>query len=470
MIWFERLGSLDATFLHLEDRVAHMHVGGVAVFEGPTPDYRDLLALIESRIEAVPRYRQRLAFVPLSQGRPVWVDDAHFDPEYHVRHTALPAPGGEAELKKLAGRLLSQQLDRDKPLWELWFVEGLGDGRFAVISKTHHCMVDGISGVGLLTVLLDIGPESDPVEEQPWSPTAEPGVARKVLGTWSGLAADLSTQAHRVGSALAHPVDAGRDVVGLVAGTARLGRALTATPQSPIDGSIGPHRTWAFSSASFDDVRAVRAECGGTVNDIVLTAVTAGYAALLRHRSEDLDRAVVRTLVPVSTRPTSGAGVPDNRVSLMLLELPVGVADHLDRLRVIQGRMTELKASHMVEVGELATTLGDLAPPMVIGPASRWLVGLLRRVPQRSVNTVTTNVPGPQFPLYCLGREMLSYLPYVPITHGLRVGTAILSYNGRLFFGVTGDAATTPDVDVLADATAAAVGEMRDQVGATATR
>ena len=179
---------------------------------------------------------------------------------------------------------------------------------------------------------------------------------------------------------------------------------------------------------------------------------------------------MVRTLVPVSTRPTSGAGVPDNRVSLMLLELPVGVADHLDRLRVIQGRMTELKASHMVEVGELATTLGDLAPPMVIGPASRWLVGLLRRVPQRSVNTVTTNVPGPQFPLYCLGREMLSYLPYVPITHGLRVGTAILSYNGRLFFGVTGDAATTPDVDVLADATAAAVGEMRDQVGATSTR
>ncbi len=240
--------------------------------------------------------------------------------------------------------------------------------------------------------------------------------------------------------------------------------------RAPIDGSIGPHRTWAFSSASFDDVRAVRAECGGTVNDIVLTAVTAGYAALLRHRSEDLDRAVVRTWVPVSPRPTRGAGVPDKRVSLMRLELPVGVADHIDRLRVIQGRMTELKASHMVEVGELATTLGDLAPPMVIGPASRWLVGLLRRVPQRSVNTVTTNVPGPQFPLYCLGREMLSYLPYVPITHGLRVGTAILSYNGRLFFGVTGDAATTPDVDVLADATAAAVGEMRDQVGTTATR
>ena len=466
----DRLGALDAEFLHVEDGVGHMHIAGACTFDGTPPSFDDIGQMVRSKMHLIPRYRQRVRSVPFELGRPIWVDDPHFDLRYHLRHTALPAPGDDAALCRLMGRVMSQPLDRDRPLWETWLVEGLEGGRWALVFKVHHCMVDGISGVGLLTVLLDIGPEPDPVEEQPWSPAAEPGVARKVLGTWSGLAADLSTQTHRVGSALAHPVDAGRDVVGLVAGTARLGRALTATPPSPIDGSIGPHRTWAFSSASFDDVRAVRAECGGTVNDIVLTAVTAGYAALLRHRSEDLDRAVVRTLVPVSTRPTSGAGVPDNRVSLMLLELPVGVADHIDRLRVIQGRMTELKASHMVEVGELATTLGDLAPPMVIGPASRWLVGLLRRVPQRSVNTVTTNVPGPQFPLYCLGREMLSYLPYVPITHGLRVGTAILSYNGRLFFGVTGDAATTPDVDVLADATAAAVGEMRDQVGTTATR
>ncbi|MFO0592284.1 MAG: wax ester/triacylglycerol synthase family O-acyltransferase, partial [Polyangiaceae bacterium] len=175
MIWYERLGSLDATFLHLENRAAHMHVGAMVVFEGPPPAYKDLLALIASRIDAVPRYRQRLMFVPLAQGRPVWVDDAHFDLEYHVRHTALPAPGGEAELKRLTGRLLSQQLDRDKPLWELWFVEGLGDGRFAIISKTHHCMVDGISGVDIATVLMDADRDAKPPgAPKRWSPRPGP--------------------------------------------------------------------------------------------------------------------------------------------------------------------------------------------------------------------------------------------------------------------------------------------------------
>ncbi|MEI2700514.1 MAG: wax ester/triacylglycerol synthase family O-acyltransferase [Microthrixaceae bacterium] len=457
----ERLGALDAEFLHVEDGVGHMHIAGACTFDGAPPAFEELERLVASKMHLIARYRKRVRSVPLDLGRPIWVDDPHFDLRYHLRHTALPAPGDDEALCRLMGRVMSQPLDRDRPLWEIWLVEGLEDGRWALLFKVHHCMVDGIAGVGLLTVLLDIVADPDPVEPEEWSPLPEPGVTQKVLGTWAGFTSDLATQAGRAASALTRPADAGRNVVEAFAGAARLGRALTATPALPIDGSIGPHRTWAFSSASFEDVRAIRRVFGGTVNDVVLTAVTAGYAALLRNRSENLDGAVVRTLVPVSTRRDSGAGVPDNRVSLMLLELPVEIEDHVERLAEVRCRMAELKASHMVEVGELATTIGDLAPPMVVGPMSRWLVGLLRHVPQRSVNTVTTNVPGPQFPLYCLGREMLSYLPYVPITHGLRVGTAILSYNGRLFFGITGDAASTPDVDVLADATAAAIGELR---------
>lgn len=460
----DRLGALDAEFLYVEDGVGHMHIAGTCIFDGEPPAFDDLQRLVASKMHLIPRYRQRVRSVPLELGRPIWVDDPHFDLQYHLRHTALPAPGGDDALCRLVGRVMSQPLDRDRPLWETWLVEGLEGGRWALLFKVHHCMVDGISGVGLLTALLDIEPDPDPMQPHPWSPAPEPGVLTKVAGTWVGLASDLSTQARRAASALAHPGDAVRSVVEMTTGAVNLGRSLTATPPLPIDGSIGPHRTWAFSSASFEDVRAVRKVLGGTVNDIILSAVTAGYAALLRSRGEALAGAVVRTLVPVSTRGGGGEEVPDNRVSLMLLELPLEVDDPVDRLGVVQARMSELKASHMVEVGELATTMGDLAPPMVVGPMSRWLVGLLHRVPQRSINTVTTNVPGPQFPLYCLGREMLSYLPFVPITHGLRVGTAILSYNGHLFFGITGDAASAPDVGVLADATAAAIGELRTLV------
>lgn len=453
----DRLGALDAEFLHIEDGIGHMHIAGACIFDGEPPAFSELEDLMASKLHLIPRYRQRVREVPFELGRPVWADDPHFDLRYHLRHTALPAPGDDAALCRLMGRVMSQPLDRDRPLWETWLVEGLEGGRWVLLFKVHHCLVDGISGVGLLTVLLDLTPESvlgDPVS---WEPSPEPTAAQKVLGAWSGLASDASGQVRRAVGALRRPADAGRNVVGALLGTARLGRELVTTPPLSIDGSIGPHRAWAFASASFDDVRRIRKAFGGTVNDVVLTAVTAGYAELLRHRGEEVDDAVVRTMVPVSTRREGAEGVPDNRVSLMLYELPVAVTDHVERLGVVQASMSALKASHMAEVGEIVTTLGDLAPPMVIGPLSRWIVGVLRRVPQRSITTVTTNVPGPQFPLYCLGREMLSYLPYVPITHGVRVATAILSYNGHLFFGVTGDAATAPDVDVLANSTAGAV-------------
>jgi len=478
----DRLGTLDAEFLHIEDGIGHMHIAGACLFDGTPPRFEELEALIASKLDDIPRYRQRVRQVPLELGRPIWVDDPHFDLRYHLRHTALPAPGDDAALRRLVGRVMSQPLDRDRPLWETWLVEGLEGDRWALLFKVHHSMVDGIAGVGLLTVLLDITPEvpselgadddtdgddTDGMAEAPrWVPSPEPDAVHKVLGAWRGLASDTARQARRAADALAHPADAARSLGGLVIGSSRLAGSLIATRPLAIDGSIGPHRSWAHATASFDDVRTVRRAFGGTVNDVVLTAVTAGYAELLRHRGEDLDTAVVRSLVPVSTRREDGRGSVDNRVSLMLIELPVAIEDHVERLHAVHLRMQELKGSNMVEVGEIVTTLGDLAPPMVVAPLSRWTVRVMRRLPQRSINTVTTNVPGPQFPLYCLGREMTAYLPYVPITHGLRVGTAILSYNGHLHFGVTGDAATAPDVDVLADATAAAIGQLRERADA----
>jgi diacylglycerol O-acyltransferase len=458
----DRLSTLDAEFLHLEDAVAHMHVAGVSVFEGPAPPPDGVERLLAAKLHLIPRYRQRIRSVPFDLGRPIWVDDPHFNLAYHVRRTALPAPGGDGELCTLMARLMSQPLDRDRPLWENWIVEGLAEGRWAVISKVHHCMVDGISGVDLLTVLLDVERHVELPEPEPWTPTPEPSAVAKVQDAWSGLAGDVAAFAKRAPKAL-------RDLGGTVRaarstgeGLATFGRHLRGTPPLSIEGRIGPHRVWAHASVPIDVVRVIRGAFGGTLNDTVLAAVAGGYRELLSGRGEDPDSAIVRSLVPVSVRAPDAHQVLDNRVSALLLELPVNIADPLERLRSVREQMQELKGSHMAEAGRILTEMGDLAPPMLVGAVTRLATGVFHRLPQRSVNTVTTNVPGPQFPLFCLGREMLDYYPFVPLMHGVRIGTAILSYNGRLSFGLTGDFDTAPDVDVLARAIADGIDELRD--------
>ncbi|MFI5040290.1 MAG: wax ester/triacylglycerol synthase family O-acyltransferase [Acidimicrobiales bacterium] len=457
----QRLSLLDAEFLHLEDGIAHMHIAGVSVFEGPPLGVDELMRLLEAKIHLIPRYRQRVRFVPLELGRPVWVDDPHFRLEYHVRHTALPAPGDDAALCRLMGRLMSQPLDRDRPLWELWMVEGLSDGRWALISKIHHCMVDGVSGVDLLGVLFDAERDVPLPVPEPWTPAPEPVGAAMVLDAWGGLLGDLARWARRSPAFVRAPLAAVRSATRTTTGVFDMARHLGSTPPLSIEGTIGPHRVWAHSSASIADVSAIRQAFGGTLNDVVLAAVSGGYRELLLSRGDDADHAVVRSLVPVSTRPADAHGVLDNRVSAFLLELPVDIPGPLDRLSAIRDRMGDLKQSHMAEGGEFVTTAGNLAPPMVVGTVSRLGSRLMHQLPQRSINTVTTNVPGPRAPLYCLGREMLEYYPYVPVSHGVRVGTAILSYNGKLSFGVTGDAETAPDVDVLATAIEAGLTEMK---------
>ncbi len=463
----ERLSALDAEFLHLEDGVTHMHIAGMCVFEGDPPTEGEVCELLASKLHAIPRYRQRVRAVPFEVGRPVWVDDPHFNLAYHVRATALPEPADDEAVCRLMGRLMSAQLDRERPLWEVWVVQGLPADRWALVCKVHHCMVDGIAGVGLLEALLDIDADAPVATPVPWSPSPEPSGVAMVVDAWAGLAGDVMSHVSNVPALLTDPLGAARSVLATGAGLVRFTRELTTTSDNALEGAIGPHRSWAHSTATIPDVKRIRTALGGTLNDVVLAAVTSGYRDLLLARDEDPSGTTICTLVPVSVRGADAEGVPDNRVSAILYDLPVGIEDPVQRLVAVHEQMDELKASHMPEAGDLVTSAADLVPPMLVGTATRAIMRLIEDHPQHSMNTVTTNVPGPQFPLFCLGRRMSDYRPFVPIGPGLRVGTAIMSYDGRLFFGVTGDYDTVPDVGIVALGIEAGIAELLDHAGRT---
>jgi WS/DGAT/MGAT family acyltransferase len=326
------------------------------------------------------------------------------------------------------------------------------DEQWALISKVHHCMVDGVSGVDLLTILLDVERTVELPEPQPWEPAPEPANLARVVDAWAGAGSDLVGKARAVPGIVADAVGSARALGRTLRGIGGYGRLLDVTPPLAIEGPIGPHRRWAHSSVAIDDIRTIRKTLGGTLNDVVLAATAGGYRALLTALGDDPDTAVVRSLVPVSVRGEDERGIPDNRVSALLLELPVAIDEPVGRLAAVRAAMAELKGSHMAEAGKTVTDLAALAPPMVMGTVSRLATRAMHQVTQRSLTTVTTNVPGPQFPLYCLGREMVAHLPFVPIAMGIRVGTAILSYNGRIAFGITSDLDSVPDPAILADA------------------
>jgi diacylglycerol O-acyltransferase len=446
----DRLSPLDASFLHMEDGVSQMHIASIALFEGPEPPFGDIVAAIRGKLPLVPRYRQVVRFVPFELGRPVWVDDPHFNIQYHLRHTALPAPGGEAELRRLVGRVMAQQLDRTKPLWEIWVVQGLDRGRWAVLAKTHHAMVDGVSGTDLLSVIMDAGPEPSAPLADNWWPSAPPSRIELTTRAMLDLARSPYEQLRALRASTRIPRRAVAQAVEVGRGLFSLAGLVRPTPLSSLNGPLGPHRRYAWAQTSVDDIKRVRKAFDGTFNDVVLACITRGFRDLLLSRDEPVDR-VVRSLVPVSVRPrdTSGKAVGDgtlaNRVSAMFAELPVGVEDPVARLHAVSAQMAGLKDSREAVAGEALTSLSGFAPPMLLSLGTR--VGA--RLGQRSVNTVTTNVPGPQLPLYLAGRRMLKAFPYVPLASQVRVGVAIFSYNGQVNFGVTGDYDTAPDIEVL---------------------
>jgi len=448
---FDRLSPLDASFLHVEDDVSHMHIAAVGIFEGPAPRYDDVVAMVRGKLPLVPRYRQVVRFVPLDLGRPVWVDDPHFNIDYHLRHTALPAPGGESELRALVGRVMAQQLDRSKPLWEIWMVEGLERGRWALLSKTHHALVDGVSGTDLLAVIMDATPQSTPAVPDDWTPRAAPSGSRLALDAVTDLARSPYEQLRAVRASTRVPRHALSHAVEITRGLSSMAGVVRRPPASSLNGPLGPHRRYAWASTTVDDIKRVRKGLGGAFNDVVLAAITNGFRELLLARDESVDR-VVRSLVPVSVRPRRSDGVAvgdgtlQNKVSAMFAELPVGIDDPAERLRVITVQMEGLKESKEAVAGEALTSLSGFAPPMLLALGMR----LATRVAQRNVNTVTTNVPGPQLPLYVAGRRMVTAYPYVPLAGQVRIGVAIFSYDGQVTFGITGDWDTTEDLDVLA--------------------
>jgi WS/DGAT/MGAT family acyltransferase len=396
--------------------------------------------------------------MPLDLTRPAWVDDPHFSLAYHLRHTAIPAPGGDEQLRALVGRLMSQRLDVDRPLWELWLVEGLDDGRWAIITKTHHAMIDGLAGNELMEIVLDRTPDGRSGAPTDWSPRPEPSGIRLALSTVADVARlplDLARAAGQAARGATAPGDVARQNVVRALGLASVGRRAV-RPTSVLNGPLGPHRRWGWARADLADVKRVKDAHGCTVNDVVLAAVAGGFRAYLLDRGEEIEGAVVRSLVPVSIRTDDHRGRLGNQVTAMFADLPVGVADPMERLDAVTQQMVGLKRSGQAVGVQSMVSAADFVPAtlMTLGARAYVLTG------QRVVNTVTTNIPGPQYPLYLLGRRMVEMLPYIPVAQDVRISVGIVSYDGRLGIGVTGDYDAVPDLDVLCEA----IGDSLDQL------
>ena len=450
----EWMSPIDSSFLHVENDVTPMHIGGVSLFEGPPPAFEDLKTMVAGKLDLVPRYRQKVRFVPLGAGSPVWIDDPHFSLDYHVRHTAIPKPGGEVELRQMASRIFSQHLDRNKPLWELWSVEGLDDGRWALLSKVHHCMVDGVAATDLMSVMFSDTTGGGPRRQ--WSAPPEPSDI-EVLARTIVRRASPAGQLQSVRRALMAPGETLRSVAEFARAAVAASPRLKPISSSSLTGPIGPHRRWSWAQIRLSDVKTVRSALGGTVNDVVLTVITNGFRELLESRGERVDPGqVVRTMVPVSVRHKGEKGVYNNRVSAVFAALPVGLSDPRERLRRINSEMDGIKHSKQAVAGDVLSSLSGFAPPLLLALGSR----LVTASPRLNMHTATTNVPGPQQPVQTLGRRMLESYPFVPVVGSIRIVVAIFSYDGGLFFGVTGDYDGAPDIEVLTSGISSGMSEL----------
>jgi diacylglycerol O-acyltransferase len=438
----DRLTALDASFLHQEKQASHMHVGALVTFEGPPPSRDDFRAHIESRLPLVPRYRQKLAVPRLEMGRPFWVDDPSFNLDYHVRHTALPRPGSDDQLRLLLGRIFSQRLDRSKPLWEVWLVQGLEGGRFAMISKTHHALVDGVSGVDIATVLFDLQPAPPELPEESWTPAPEPSDATLVAEGIKGL---IRTPVGLAGRALGAVSRPRRSLAQALEAAEGIGEVVWAglnpAPDVPLNVPIGPHRRLWWVQSRLADFKEIKNSLGGTVNDAVLAVVAGALGRWLRARGVRTEGMELRALVPVSIRTEDERGTLGNRIAAMRGPLPVYIRDPVEQLRAVQEGMGNLKQSKQALGAEVISGLQDFAPPTLLAQASRL------NFSTRLFNLIVTNVPGPQFPLYMLGREMDEIVPiaFLPENHALAI--AIMSYNGKVDFGLLADYDAMPDLE-----------------------
>ena len=439
----ERMSALDAEFFFAEHANVPLHIGSVAVFDGPAPSREDLMRLFEAKLPRVPRYRQVVRAAPLQLLRPVWADDQEFSIRHHIRRTQVPAPGGPDQLSAVASRLFARPLDRRRPLWEEWLLDGLDGGRWALVSKIHHCMVDGVGGNDLMAQIFS----TDAAESLPavvgWDPAPPPSLAELVT---EDLRDAMTQPLRRLAAApgLLHRITAD-DLRDYGQGLGQLVRALAEPAADSLNGPIGPGRRWSWTTAELAELKRIRAARGATINDVVLAAITRGFRDLLSGRGELTRRMVVRTVVPVSVRGQDEAGAVTNRVSAVLANLPVGEPDPFRRLSLIRREMDGLKRTHQASSAQAFTGLLGLAAPAWLAFSTRAAF----QTPQLLVQSVTTNVPGPRRPLYVLGRPLTALHPYVPIGNMVRISVAILSYVDTVSFGVTADSGSSPDLDVF---------------------
>ena len=453
---YEPLSYLDSSFLALETPSSHMHVAGVALFDAAPLksdeggiDIGRIRAHVESKLQYIPRYRQRLSWVPYDR-RPVWIDDQHFSFDYHVRHTSLPRPGTDRQLKELAGRIVSTKLDRNKPLWELWVVEGIAGDRFAIIAKIHHCMIDGISGVDLTTILMNVVPTSEIEETPDWAPRRAPTSTQLAVSE----AARLTRRAIDWLGNVSESLKEGRGISdrtldkSLAALTSLRSGWLSTSDRTPLNPEIGPNRRFDWTELNLDDVKEVKNSLGGSVNDVVL-AVTAGAVRhfLIEHRSYDVVGAEFRAMNPVSTRQRGDRGTLGNQVAMWLVDLPIDEADPARRYQLVKERTRNLKETNQALGAATLVELSSGTPITLLSLASRFMGPKIR-----PFNMTVTNIPGPQFPMWLLESQMLANYPMVPLWAQHGVGVALFSYNGKLLWGIQADYDTLPDSDLFADA------------------
>jgi diacylglycerol O-acyltransferase len=460
----DRLSALDVSFLTNESSSSHMHVGGICIFEGPPPSYEDLLEHVRSRLHLVPRFRQKLAYPPVPTGRPFWIDDPGFNLEYHVRHSALPSPGSEEQLRNMAARVFSQQLDRDKPLWELWMVQGLTRKRFALVTKTHHALVDGVSGVDIATVLFDVKPVPEPADDDhEWVPSPEPSSASLLVRDAEAVARTPIGFLRRLERAIEHPRETLHQAAEAAEALGEVGwNFANPAPKVPLNVEIGSHRRYEWVRADLAQFKRIKGVLGGTVNDVVLAVVSGALRRWLLSRGIKPDGLELRAQVPVSIRTSDQQGHLGNQIAVVRGPIPVYVEDPIKRLELCRRGMEGIKESKQALGAEVISRFNDFAPPTLLAQAARV------NFSTRLFNLVVTNVPGPQIPLYVLGRELEDIFPvgFLPPDQALFV--AIMSYNGGINFGLLADYDAIDDVDAIAAGIEASIAELAEAAEAVA--
>lgn len=462
----KRLGGTDALFLSLETPSWHQHVGGLSIVEPGDRHitFDEFLLKVTERLPYAPKFRWRLKDTPFGLDRPMWVDDDDFDVRRHVRRIGVPSPGGAKELGEVVGTLMSSQLDRRRPLWEMWLIEGLAGGKLAVFLKYHHCLLDGVAGASLATVLLDLEPDAPaPLAPLPTPEEAQAGGQPGDLELLGRVIVDQARRPMRLARYLTGMVGKGMAAAQSITGDEE-NRAILKAPVTPFNGPIGPRRELAFASISMDDVRSLKGAHDVKVNDVVL-AVTAGALRRYMEKHDALPDSALVSAVPVSTRP-KGDSAMDNQISNMFVSLATDIEDPVERLRAIKRSTESAKAMRNAIGAREIQSVGEVASPLILGSAIRaiYRTSLMSRIPLR-VNTVVSNVPGPNIPLYICGGKVVAIFPSSVILEGMGLNVTVISYLDRVDFGLLVDPDLIPDVWVLANEVTSALGELMSASG-----